>query len=65
VIPELNSHKVFTYKDGLVSQEAVDIGLRTENEVQITNGIQPGDTVITTGILQIRQGMPAEITFVN
>jgi membrane fusion protein (multidrug efflux system) len=43
----------------------VEIGLRTENEVQITQGIYPGDTVITTGILQIRQGMPVDITYVN
>jgi len=65
VIPELNSHKVFTYKNGLVSQENVNIGLRTENDVQITQGINPGDTVITTGILQIRQGMPVDVTYVN
>jgi len=65
VIPELNSHKVFAFKNGLVSQEAVHIGLRTEKEVQITQGINPGDTVITTGILQIRHGMPVSITNVN
>jgi len=65
VIPELNSHKIFTYKNSLVSQVFVSIGLRTENEVQIVDGINSGDTVITTGILQIRQGMPVDITIVN
>jgi membrane fusion protein (multidrug efflux system) len=65
VIPELNSHKVYTFKNGLVNQEEVEIGLRTEDDVHITQGIQPGDTVITTGILQIRQGMPVNITIVN
>ena len=65
VIPELNSHKIYTYKNGLVSQEIVNIGIRTEKDVQITRGINPGDTVITTGILQVRQGMPVDITFVN
>lgn len=65
VIPELNSHKVYTFKNGLVSQEEVEIGLRTEDDVHITRGIQPGDTVITTGILQIRHGMPVNITIVN
>lgn len=65
IIPELNSHKIFTYKNGLVNQEEVGIGLRTENEVQITQGLHPGDTVISTGILQIRQGMPVNITIVN
>jgi membrane fusion protein (multidrug efflux system) len=65
VIPELNSHKVYTFKNGLVSQEEVEIGLRTEDDVHITRGINPGDTVITTGILQIRHGMPVNITIVN
>ena len=65
VIPELNSHKIFIYKNGLVNQEVVNIGIRTEDDVQITSGVNPGDTVITTGILQIRHGMPVNITIVN
>jgi len=65
VIPELNSHKLFIYENGLVSSEVVNIGLRTDKDVQITSGINPGDTVITTGILQIRQGMPVTITNFN
>ena len=65
LIPELNRHKVFTYKNGQVNQEIVNIGIRTEKDVQITRGINPGDTVITTGILQIRQGMPVDVSIVN
>lgn len=65
IIPELNSHKVFTYENGAVNQAKVDIGLRTDKEVQIVSGINPGDTIITTGILQIRQGMPVDINIVN
>ena len=65
IIPELNSHKLFTYKSGKVSQETVAIGLRTDSEVQITEGINSGDTVITTGILQVRQGMPVTLSAIN
>ena len=65
VIPELNSHKVFLLKNGKANQETVSIGLRTEKDVQITNGINPEDTVITTGILQVRHGMPVNATIVN
>lgn len=65
LIPELSGHKIFTYKNGQVNQEIVKIGIRTEKDVQITQGINPGDTVITTGILQIRQGMPVDISIVN
>lgn len=65
IIPEMNSHKVFMFKGGTVREERVNIGLRTENEVQVTRGIEPGDTVITTGILQIRDGMPVSISMFN
>jgi membrane fusion protein (multidrug efflux system) len=65
VIPELNSHKLFTYKGGKVSQKTVDIGLRTESEVQITDGINSGDTVITTGILQVQEGMSVSLSAIN
>lgn len=65
IIPELNSHKLFTYKNGIVTQNPVSVGLRTDNAVQITQGINPGDTVITTGILQAREGLPVDITHFN
>jgi membrane fusion protein (multidrug efflux system) len=65
IIPEMNSHKLFTFRSGSVNQETVTIGLRTDNEVQITGGLSPGDTVITTGILQARQGMPVTISSIN
>ena len=65
IIPELNSHKLFVYNGGIVNQATVTVGLRTDNTVQITNGVSPGDTVITTGILQVSEGMPVDITNVN
>ena len=58
VIPEMSGHKVFLYRNGLVNQENVEINLRTDQEVQVVSGLSPGDTVLTTGILQIRPGMP-------
>ena len=64
IIPELNSHKLFIYNNGIVSQAKVTIGLRTDNAVQITQGISPGDTVVTTGILQVSEGLPVNITHI-
>jgi len=65
VIPELNGHKVYLFQGGKVVEKQVEIGLRTELEVQITAGINPGDTLITTGILQIRPGMPVALNQVT
>ena len=37
-------------------------GIRTESEIQIIQGIEPGDTVITSGTLQLRKGSQVKIT---
>jgi membrane fusion protein (multidrug efflux system) len=36
----------------------VSTGLRTETSIQITDGLKFGDTLLTTGILQLRRGLP-------
>ena len=61
LIPEMDGDRVFVYRDGLAHSVGVTTGLRTEDMIQITSGLQPGDTLITTGILQLRQGMTVVI----
>lgn len=58
VIPELGGYKVFTYKGGVAKQSAITVGIRTSDMVQVTSGLKDGDTVITSGILQLRDGLP-------
>jgi len=62
LIPELSGHKVLLYKGGIVQSQAVETGIRTSSTVQIIKGIQPGDTVVTSGILQVRPGSLVTIT---
>ena len=61
LIPELKGHKVFLYKDGMAEERRVEIGARTDELVEVTHGLKPGDTLITSGILQLRPGMPVEL----
>jgi len=58
VIPELKGQKVFISKNGLATPQPVELGIRTDSTVQIITGLTPGDTVITTGIMQVRPGSP-------
>jgi membrane fusion protein, multidrug efflux system len=58
VIAEMEGEKVYIYKKGKAQQVKIEIGLRTESKVQITNGLNYGDTLITTGIMQLRQSLP-------
>lgn len=62
VIPELGGYKVFKYTGGIATQKEIGVGIRTSEMVQVTGGLQNGDTVITSGILQLRGGMPVVIT---
>ena len=58
IVPEMGKNKVFVYRSGKAEPVDVTIGLRTEAEVQIVKGLAIGDTIITSGTLQLRKGMP-------
>ncbi|HLF19952.1 MAG TPA: efflux RND transporter periplasmic adaptor subunit [Bacteroidota bacterium] len=62
LIPELSGQKVYIYKNGRVVSQKVETGIRTTRTIQVTRGIAPGDTVVTSGILQIRQGSAVVIS---
>lgn len=65
VIPELNGQKVFVLKDGQVEEQQVSTGIRTASHVQVTEGLAPGDTVLTTGLLQVRVGTEVRVDEVD
>lgn len=66
IIPELNGYKVFIVNaEGKVEERQVSIGTRTERNVQIVNGLNEGDLVLTTGVLQVRGGMPVNYNKIN
>lgn len=65
VVPELNGKKVFVYKDGIVNTKSIETGIRTADEVQVIEGLESGDIVLTSGILQLRQGMEVDIVLNN
>jgi membrane fusion protein (multidrug efflux system) len=58
VIPEMEGEKVYIYKNGKAEEVKVTIGLRTESLIQIRSGLNFGDTLLTTAILQLRHNIP-------
>jgi membrane fusion protein (multidrug efflux system) len=56
VIPQARGKKVAVYRNGTVSMEDVITGIRDSATVQITNGLKVGDTIITTGLMSLKQG---------
>ena len=61
IIPEMTGDKVFVCVNGKVQSVPVKTGIRTENSVQIVQGLNPQDTLITTGLLQLSDGKAVEI----
>jgi len=61
IIPEMGKFIVYVYKNGDARAKEITPGLRTESHVQVLEGLAPGDTVITTGVMQLRTGMKVTI----
>lgn len=61
IIPELNGQKVFILKNEKVQSVPVEAGIRSTNSLQITKGLSFGDTVITSGLLQIKPGSSVRV----
>lgn len=55
VIPTLKGQKVMLSKNGVATEAMVTIGVRTDEKIQILQGISAGDTVITTGLLSVKK----------
>jgi membrane fusion protein (multidrug efflux system) len=53
ILSESAGEKAYLYRSGKVEPVMVETGSRTNNRVEIVKGIAVGDTVITTGIMQI------------
>jgi membrane fusion protein (multidrug efflux system) len=63
VIPELNGMKVYVYRNGVAETKNVETGIRTADKIQVISGLQAGDTLITSGMMQLQSGMPVKLTF--
>ena len=61
IVPEMGKSKVFVYKSGKAEPVEVITGIRTDSEIQILSGLQFGDTILTSGTLQLRKGSPVKI----
>ncbi|MEO5931113.1 MAG: efflux RND transporter periplasmic adaptor subunit [Candidatus Kapaibacterium sp.] len=65
VIPEAEGKKVFVSKEGKAESRKVEVGIRTDKNVQVLSGLAPGDTVITSGILQVKPGSALKISTIQ
>lgn len=61
LVPSMGKEQLYLYRSGKAVAVDVKSGIQTGTRLQILEGIEPGDTVVATGLIQIREGMSLEI----
>ncbi|MFZ4863912.1 efflux RND transporter periplasmic adaptor subunit [Sphingobacterium sp. Mn56C] len=62
LIPIQNGKKLFVQKNGKAVERIVETGGRTDSAILITKGITAGDTVLTSGVMSLRDGSSVQVT---
>jgi membrane fusion protein (multidrug efflux system) len=65
IIAEMGRDIAYLYSGGKAKQIEVIKGIRTESKIQILQGLHIGDTLIVTGVMQLRDGLPVKIDNLN
>ncbi|MBK9108255.1 MAG: efflux RND transporter periplasmic adaptor subunit [Saprospiraceae bacterium] len=60
LIPILKGYKVFILKNGKAKEVIVQTGERDETKVLIRSGLTDGDSLITSGIMRLKEGVSVE-----
>ena len=65
IIPEADSKKLIVVKKGKGVFVKVTSGIRTANGIEITSGIEPGDSVVVTGVLFVKPSSDVKVKSVK
>lgn len=61
VLPQARGKKVIVYEGGIAKFRDIETGTRDSARVQVTKGLNAGDTIVTTGLLSIRPDSKIQI----
>lgn len=61
VVPVLKGKQVYVVRNGIADTTSVRTGVRNARSIQVLAGLNPGDSIVTSGILQLRPGTPVRI----
>ncbi len=62
IVQDVKGRSVWFLKEGKAAMVQVQTGTRTTDKMEILSGVQKGDTIITTGLMQLREGMAVSPT---
>jgi len=61
IIPDSKSKQLVVVRNGVAKFINVETGYRTQTAVEITNGLNVGDSVIVAGMLFVKDGAKLKI----
>ncbi len=65
LMPDAKGEKLFVLRGGVPAFQPVSTGLRREADVEITQGLNVGDTIITSGVMLLKPGSVVDIKSVD
>lgn len=65
VIPEARNKKVIVVNKGKADFRIVETGVRGETYIQITKGLEVGDTIVTTALMYIKPDMGLKVVKIS
>lgn len=57
IVPSPRGQGIYLIENGRAKLQAVEIGIRTDEQVQVLRGLNEGDVVATTNLMRIRPGL--------
>lgn len=61
LVPDMKGQKLFLCHNGKSEPRVVKTGLRTADKIEITEGVQPGDSIIVMGVMQVKPGQKINV----
>lgn len=61
VVAGLEERYVFVARDGKAVRVRIRTGARTDTQVQVVEGLAPGDILLTSGVQQLRAGLSVKV----
>lgn len=65
LIPIQNGKVIFISENGKAKQVEVQTGTRTDSTVRILSGIKAGDTILTSGVMSLKNGTSVKVKLNN
>lgn len=61
IIPVQNGKKIFIFEKGMAKEIMVETATRTDASILVLSGLKAGDTVITSGVMSLKNEVPVII----